>query len=173
MQRTALLIDGANMSATANALRFRIDYQLLLDELNKEFDVVRAIYYTAIRPNDGSIDDPLIKLLDWLTFHGFTIVSKSAKEYDNKEGHVIKGNMDVEMVLDAIQMSDRIDHFVLGTGDGDFRYLVEVLHKKGIEVSAISTIKTSPPMIANSLRREVDRFFDLDDIRDKITRERS
>src|ERR1700734_44402 len=171
-QRVALLIDGSNISATANALGFRIDFQLLLEELNKEFNVVRANYYTAIRANDGSMDDPLIKLIDWLSFNGFKVVTKATREYNNKEGHVIKGNMDVEMAIDAMLMADRIDHFILGTGDGDFRYLVDVLHRKGLEVTAISTIATSPPMIASTLRREETNFIDLNDVRGNIERER-
>ena len=169
--RTALLIDGANMFAASRMLRFHIDYRLLLDVLAKDYDIVRANYYTAIRPNDGTQDDPLIKLVDWLSYNGYTVITKPAKEYNNgRDGIVTKGNMDVEMALDAMLMSDRIDHFIIGSGDGDFKYLVDVLHRKGLQVSAISTVVTNPPMISSSLRREVDEFIELDTIRNEIER---
>jgi uncharacterized LabA/DUF88 family protein len=161
--RTALLIDGANMFAAAKMLRFHIDYKLLLERLCKDYYIVRANYYTAIRPNDGQ-DDPLIKLIDWLSFNGYKVVTKPAMEYFNKEGLTVKGNMDIEIAVDALLMSERIEHFILGTGDGDFKYLVDALHRKGLEVSAISTIKTDPPMIATVLRREVDTFLELADM---------
>lgn len=177
-KRTALLIDGSNLFAASKQLNFHIDYKRLLDKFNLEFDVVRAHYYTAIRDLDRmNEDDPswtvavqIVKLTDWLTFNGYTVVTKIAKEYN--EGGIIKGNMDVEITVDALLMSDRIDHFILGTGDGDFRYLVDALHRKGLEVSAISTIRTNPPMIASSLRREVDVFYDLFDMRKHVERER-
>ena len=174
-QRTALLIDGANMFAASRMLRFHIDYKLLLEYLAKacRFNIVRANYYTAVRVLKEGENDPLIKLIDWLSFNNFKVVTKSAMEYNNADGSsTLKGNMDVRMALDAILMSERIDHFILGTGDGDFTCLVDELHRKGLEVSAISTILTQPPMIASALRREVDNFFELVDLKPFIERER-
>ena len=173
-QRSALLVDGANMYAAAKAAGFNIDYKLLLQLLGRQFNIVRANYYTAVKDNPDNLDDPLIKHIDWLSFNGYKVITRMAMEYTNSKGeYVIKGNMDVRMTIDALCMSDRIDNFILGTGDGDFTDLVDTLHNKGLSVVAISTIQSKPPMIAGSLRRAVDQFIDLTEIREAIERKRS
>lgn len=74
--------------------------------------------------------------------------------------------MDVEIVVDMMALGPRIDHAVLFSGDGDFRYVVEALQRMGVRVTVISTIKSQPSMIADELRRQADEFIDLDDLRD-------
>jgi uncharacterized LabA/DUF88 family protein len=68
-------------------------------------------------------------------------------------------------------MADRIDHAVLFSGDGDFRYLVAALQRRGVRVTVISTIETDPPMIADDLRRQADYFIDITDLMPEIGRD--
>ena len=56
------------------------------------------------------------------------------------------------------------------SGDGDFRPLVESLQRQGVRVSVVSTIRSQPPMISDELRRQVDNFIELEDLRDVIGR---
>ena len=83
----------------------------------------------------------------------------------------IKGNMDIELAVNAMEMADHVDNIVLFSGDGDFRSLVEAVQRKGVRVSVVSTITTQPPMVADELRRQADEFIDLVQLVNKIGRD--
>ena len=168
-ERIALFIDGSNLYATARALAFDIDYKSLLGMFQKQAMMVRAFYYTALL--DDQEYSPIRPLVDWLDYNGYTIVTKPTKEFTDATGRrKIKGNMDIELAIDVMEMADRLDHIVLFSGDGDFRRLVEAVQRKGVRVTVISTIKSSPPMIADELRRQADSFVELTDIQEYISR---
>ena len=168
-ERLALFIDGSNLYAAARALGFDIDYKLLRSEFVRRGKLVRAFYYTALL--DEQEYSPIRPLVDWLDYNGFTMVTKPAKEFTDSMGRrKIKGNMDIELAVQAMEMADKIDHMVLFSGDGDFRPLVEGVQRKGVRVSVVSTIRSQPPMIADDLRRQCDTFIDLEDLRDVIGR---
>ena len=89
-------------------------------------------------------------------------MTKPAKEFTDSAGRrKIKGNMDIELAIDALELAPRIDHMVLFSGDGDFRSLVEAMQRRGVRVTVVSTIQTQPAMIADDLRRQADEFVDL------------
>ena len=146
-EKIALFIDGANLYATAKALGFDIDYKLMLQYFRNSGNLVRALYYTAIaEEQEYSSIRPLI---DWLDYNGYTMITKPTKEFTDAAGRrKIKGNMDIELAVDAMQLAEHLDHIVLFSGDGDFRSLVEALQHKGKRVSVVSTLQTNPPMIA-------------------------
>ena len=83
----------------------------------------------------------------------------------------IKGNMDIELTVDAMRLADNLDHIVLFSGDGDFRSLVAALQQKGKRVSVVSTLQTQPPMVADELRRQADQFIDLADLENQVGRD--
>lgn len=169
-ERTALLVDGANMFMAARSLGMSVDYGKLLTVLRKTFNIVRANYYTA--KVEGP-NDQLKPLTDWLGFNGYRIVSKPTREYARDDGSTrVKGNMDIHITCDALTMADRIDHFILASGDGDFEYLVDTLHRKGLSVSVLSTNSTDPPFVAWALRQAADEFIEIADLRKQIERER-
>jgi uncharacterized LabA/DUF88 family protein len=169
-ERVALFIDGANLYATSKALGFDIDYRRLLKEYNATSRLVRAFYYTAlIEDQEYSSIRPLI---DWLDYNGYAVVTKPVKEFTDSMGRrKVKGNMDIELAVDAMELAPFIDHMVLFSGDGDFRSLVEAMQRKGVKVSVISTVTSQPPMIADDLRRQADVFLDLADLQGKIGRD--
>jgi len=99
------------------------------------------------------------------------MVTKPAKEFTDPAGRrKIKGNMDMELAIDAIEMAPHLDHIYLFSGDGDFRRLVEAVQRKGVRVTAVSSIKTNPTMIAGELRRQADEFIELADLAPRIAR---
>jgi uncharacterized LabA/DUF88 family protein len=171
-ERIALFIDGANLYATSRSLGFDIDYRKLLKEYQSKGYLVRAFYYTAlIEDQEYSSIRPLI---DWLDYNGYSVVTKPVKEFTDAAGRrKIKGNMDIELAVDAMELAPFIDHMVLFSGDGDFRSLVEAMQRKGVRVSVISTVATQPPMIADDLRRRADQFLDLADLQSRIGRDSS
>lgn len=169
-ERVALFIDGANLYATAKALGFDIDYKRLLGFFRKRSRLIRAIYYTALM--DDAEYSPIRPLIDWLDYNGYKVVTKPAKEFTDSMGRrKIKGNMDIELAIDVMQLSDNLDHIVLFSGDGDFRSLVSAVQAKGRRVSVVSTLTTRPAMVADDLRRQGDQFIDLADLRDEIGRD--
>ena len=171
-EKIALFIDGANLYATSKALGFDIDYKQLLVYFHKKGYLLRAYYYTAlIEDQEYSSIRPLI---DWLDYNGYRVVTKPAKEFTDSTGRrKIKGNMDIELAVDALDLSDTVDHMVLFSGDGDFRKLVEALQRRGRKVTVISTVTSQPPMIADDLRRQADHFIDLNSLKSEIGRDPS
>ena len=168
-ERLALFIDGSNLYAAAKALGFDIDYKLLRSEFMRRGKLVRAFYYTALVEDQEY--SPIRPLVDWLDYNGFTMVTKPAKEFVDSSGRrKVKGNMDIELAVDAMEMAERIDHMVLFSGDGDFKPLVQGIQRKGVRVSVVSTIRSNPPMIADELRRQADNFIELDELREVIGR---
>ncbi|MFN3868237.1 MAG: NYN domain-containing protein [Hyphomicrobiaceae bacterium] len=169
-ERIALFIDGANLYATSKSLGFDIDYKRLLQYFRQRAHLVRALYYTAlVEDQEYSSIRPLI---DWLDYNGYTMVTKPIKEFTDSTGRrKIKGNMDIELAVDAMRLCDTLDHIVLFSGDGDFRSLVAALQQKGKRVSVVSTLQTQPPMIADELRRQADQFIDLADLEAVICRD--
>ena len=168
-ERVGLFIDGSNLYAAAKALNFDIDYKRLLKHFATRGHLVRAFYYTALM--DDAEYSPLRPLVDWLDYNGYTMVTKPAKEFTDATGRrKIKGNMDIELAIDMLEMADRLDHIVLFSGDGDFRRLVEAVQRRGVRVAVVSTVKSNPPMVADELRRQADTFIDLEKIKSAISR---
>jgi uncharacterized LabA/DUF88 family protein len=168
-ERLGVFIDGANLHATAKALEFDIDYRRLLGLFRESSHLVRANYYTALIEDQAY--SSLRPLVDWLDYNGFSVITKPAKEFTDSLGRrKVRGNMDVELTVDALTMADHLDHIVLFSGDGDFRALVAALQSKGRRVSVVSTVQTQPVMISDELRRQADQFIELADLEARISR---
>ena len=168
-ERIGLFIDGSNLYSAARALGFDIDYKRLLDLFGAKGRLIRAFYYTALL--DEQEYSPIRPLVDWLDYNGYTMVTKPTKEYTDAAGRrKIKGNMDIELAIDVMEMAQHLDHIVLFSGDGDFRRLVEAVQRKGVRVTVVSTIRSAPPMIADELRRQADNFVELQDLAQSIMR---
>lgn len=168
-ERIALFIDGSNLYAAARALGFDIDYKRLLQLFAAKGILIRAFYYTALLEDQEY--SPIRPLVDWLDYNGYTMVTKPTKEFTDAAGRrKIKGNMDIELAIDVMEMTDHLDHVVIFSGDGDFRRLVEAVQRKGRRVTVVSTVRSQPPMVADELRRQADNFIELLDIQPDIQR---
>ncbi|CAK0777311.1 NYN domain-containing protein [Azospirillaceae bacterium] len=168
-ERLAMFIDGANLYAAARALGFDIDYKRLLEMFAKKGRLVRAFYYTALVEDQEY--SPIRPLVDWLDYNGYTMVTKPTKEFTDASGRrKIKGNMDIELAIDVMEMAEHVDHILLFSGDGDFRRLVEAVQRKGVRVSVVSTVRSQPPMVADELRRQADNFIELQELAGSIAR---
>ncbi|MFK8251146.1 LabA-like NYN domain-containing protein [Ancylobacter terrae] len=172
MEKTALFIDGANLYSATKSLGFDIDYKRLLKEFQSRGYVLRAFYYTTLV--EDSEYSSIRPLLDWLDYNGYSVVTKPAREFTDSQGRRrIRGNMDIELAVNAMETAAHVDHIVLFSGDGDFRSLVEAIQRKGVRVSVVSTVSTQPPMISDDLRRQADAFIDLTELQSRIGRDPS
>lgn len=168
-ERVALFIDGANLYSASRSLGFDVDYRNLLEFFRKRANIIRAYYYSAVLDTEDY--SPLKPLTDWLAYNGYSLVTKPAKEFTDSSGRRrIKGSMDIEVAVDMLELAPRIDHAVLMSGDSDFRRLVEAVQRKGVRVSVISSIRTSPPIVSDDLRRQADQFVELAEIAPEFTR---
>ena len=169
--RLAVMIDGVNLNGMLRALDFEIDFKALRDEFARRGRMTRISYHTPLPETDEHL--PVRPLLDWLDYNGYTVVTRPAREYEDASGRRrLKGSANTSLVVDALDLSPHIDHLVLISGDGDFVPLVESLKRKGIRVTVISTIKSSPPMASDDLRRAADHFVDLDGWKEAIRKHR-
>ena len=167
--KIVLFIDGANLYSSAKGLGFDIDYKKLLEEFRKRGILTRAYYYTALVEDQEY--SPIRPLVDWLDYNGYSLVTKTAREYTDSQGRKRwRGDMDVEIAVDMMEMAPHVDHIVLFSGDGDFRRLVEAVQQRGVRVTVVSTMKSQPPMASDDLRRQADSFVDLADLADIIGR---
>lgn len=170
--KTALFIDGANLYQTAKVLGFDIDYRRLLAEFQHPGTLLRAFYYTAIVEDQEF--SSIRPLLDWLEYNGFNVVTKATKEFLDANGRrKLKGNISIELAVDAMELANSAKEIVLFSGDGDFRSLVEAMQRGGVRVTVVSTIASQPPMIADELRRQADVFIDLRELQPRIGRDPS
>ena len=168
-ERVALFIDGANLYSASRNLGFDVDYRNLLTYFQKKANVIRAYYYSAVLETEEY--SPLKPLTDWLAYNGYALVTKPAKEFTDAAGRRrVKGNMDIEIAVDMMEMAPHLDHMVLFSGDGDFRRLVQAVQQKGVRVTVVSTMKSQPPMASDDLRRQADAFVDLSDLSSIIGR---
>jgi len=164
--KMVLFIDGANLYSSAKGLGFDIDYKKLLDEFRKRGILTRAYYYTALVEDQEY--SPIRPLVNWLDYNGYSLVTR---EYTDSQGRKRwRGDMDVEIAVDMMEMAPHVDHIVLFSGDGDFRRLVEAVQQRGVRVTVVSTMKSQPPMASDDLRRQADAFVDLADLADIIGR---
>jgi uncharacterized LabA/DUF88 family protein len=168
--KIAVFIDGANVYVTTKALGFDVDYMQLLLEMQRRGNLVRAFYYTTIIEDQEY--SSIRPLLDWLDYNGYTVVTKPTKEFLDESGRRrVKGNMHIELAVDAMELAAHIDEMVLFSGDGDFRSLVEAVQRRGVRVTVVSTISTQPAMIADELRRQANVFLDLRELQSRIARD--
>jgi uncharacterized LabA/DUF88 family protein len=168
-EKIVLFIDGANLYATSKAVGIDIDYRRLLAEFSTKAYLLRANYYTALMEDQEY--SSIRPLIDWLDYNGFTVVTKPAKEFTDSTGRrKIKGNMDIELCVDALELAPYYDHMVLFSGDGDFTSMVAALQRKGKRVTVVSTLTTATPMISDELRRQADFFMDIAELAKSVGR---
>jgi uncharacterized LabA/DUF88 family protein len=168
----ALFVDGVKLHATAKALGFDVDYKKLLEQFNSRGTLLRAFYYITVMEDLEYC--PVRPLVDWLDYNGYTVVTKTIREFVDDIGRRrIKANMDIDLVVDAMDMAAYVDEVVLISGEANFRPLVAALQRRGIRVTIVSTAASEPPMVSDELRRQADEFVDLADLQAKLVRKTS
>jgi uncharacterized LabA/DUF88 family protein len=170
-EKTAMFIDGSHLFSVSRSLGFDVDYKQMLEFFRKKTNLVRAYYYAAIVKTAEEYS-PLKPLTDWLSYNGYALVTKDAKEFVDSMGrNRIKGNMDVEIACDMLEQAPNTEHMILFGGDGDLRRLVEAVQRKGVRVTVASSIKVQ--LISDELRRQADHFLEIADISANFTRART
>lgn len=157
-ERIVVLIDGLHLRSTERALGFHIDYSRLRARFQAGAHLLRIVYYT---PHVAHLeDDPMRRLLDWLSYNGYRVVTRPARQFVDNEGkNHIRGDIRVALAVDAMDLAATTDHVVLIAGHGDFAYLVEALKRRGKRVTVLSSTKN---VVADELRRQSDVFVEFE-----------
>ncbi len=160
LPRLAIFVDVPNILYGAEASGVRLNWGKVADFLSHGRTLVRAIAYAPIS------DDPtartenerfVVPFLD----HGYRIATKQLKRFT---GGSVKANFDVELAIDVLTMSDRVDVIVLVSGDGDFRRLVEIVGARGVRVEVMAFGKST----SSDLRQVADRYIDIAQYADQL-----
>ena len=164
-ERVAIYVDGANVYfAQKEALGWWIDWPSFLDVMGEDKDLVTARWYQAYRANPEPEQD---RFLHHLTLVGFAVRKKILKSvYDRGSGETtLKGNLDIDLTIDALTEEPRYDTAYLVTGDSDFVPLVEALQTRGKRVVIVATQQN----VAVELRQAVGvNYIDLQDLREDV-----
>lgn len=132
---------------------------------------IEVLYYTAY-PAIGTREYSLDNLHKFFTFLkkglGFTVRKKVLKRImihtEIGDGFSEKGNMDVEITIDAIHHKDKYDTAIFFSGDSDFLALVNYLRKGKKEVYVYS----SKNNVSEELRTGANGYVDVLKITDDI-----
>lgn len=157
-ERIGLFVDGIGLHHAADVLQLRVDFKRLLALFRQRGRLVRAHYYTVSLQDAGP--NPQKPLLDWLTFNGFTVVTRKAMDSDESANALA---LAVNISVDAMQLAANLDRIVLVSQCRELQRLIEVLKIMGRNVSVVSTLRHH--MVADELRRQADEFLDLEDLR--------
>ena len=166
-------IDASNLWQAQKVKGKFFDYEKLRNFIKERFEgtAIEIFYYTAY-PADGTRGFSLDGKHRFFTYLkkglGFTVRKKELKRITvtTKEGEAIeeKGNMDVEMTIDAIHHMKKYTTAVLFSGDSDFLALVTYLRREGKKVYIFS----SKNNVSQELRTGGDGYFDVLDITEDI-----
>ena len=170
-----VFIDASNLWEAQKAKGRFFDYEKLRKFIKEKFNgsAINIFYYTAY-PAEGTRDYSLDGRHKFYTFLkkglGFIIRKKELKRIsiitENGEGIEEKGNMDVEITIDALHNIKKYDLAVLFSGDSDFLALVTYLRRAGKKVYIFS----SKNNISEELRTGGDNYFDVLKIEEDIWR---
>ena len=156
LPKVAIFLDVPNLIYAAEQMGVRVHFGRLLDYLTEGRQLVRATAYAPIT------DDPATRFeaqrfVAPVIGQGYKIVSKPWKRFADGS---MKANFDIELAVDILTMSDRLDIVVLLSGDGDFRRVVELVESKGVRVEVVAFAAST----AMELRAVADSYTDLGSI---------
>jgi uncharacterized LabA/DUF88 family protein len=159
--RVGIFVDVPNIIYAAERIGVAIDFDKLLHYLTRGRELVRASAYAPIS------DDPLQRLdtqkfVQPFVHRGYRIVTKPLKRFSDG---TMKGNFDVELAMDILTMSERLDIVSLVSGDGDFSRLVEIVGSKGLRVEVVAFGAST----SADLRAICDDYIDLQVHLDELT----
>ena len=134
--KTAVFIDASNIFYSQRTLGWRMDYQKLKKYFEQECDLTGLYFYT------GKIDkhNKQARFFQKMKEYGYKVTSKEVKMIKLAPNiYKPKGDLDVELVIEALKNVDKFDTCILMSGDSDFAPLVDELKFQGKRVIVMST----------------------------------
>lgn len=175
----AIFVEGSNFYHTIRDLGLQVDYRRLLEYFSRDGSLVKATYYTPLL-EDKQSPDWLMRLLTWLSYNGYSVVTKQVRSIrrqvasENGGNYWIselQGDLDMEITVDMLSQVCHCDTIVLFSGDGGFVPVLKALQQEGCRVVVVSSERTRDSSVADEMRRQADKFIDIATIADAIRRQ--
>lgn len=131
--RLGVFVDVPNLLYGAEPGQ-RLDMGKLLAILCKDRELVRATAYAPVSDNPSEPVQQQRFVAPFVPYE-YRIVTKPLKRFADGS---IKGNFDVEMAVDIISMTDRLDVMAIVSGDSDFARVVEEVQSRGVRVEVVA-----------------------------------
>ncbi len=149
-ERAGLFVDVQNVFYGARQQNARLDFEALLQTVSVGRRMLRTVAYVV---ETKEIDQSAFIAL--LQQRGYEVRRKPLMVRADGSS---KGDWDMEIALDVLDVCEALDVLILVTGDGDFTSLVNRVKPRGVEVEVYSF----PRNTAKSLREAATRFFAID-----------
>lgn len=151
-QRVGVFVDVQNLYYSAKYIySSKVNYKELLKRVVGPRSLIRAIAY-VVRAEELKEET----FFDALRSIGFEVKSKDLQIF---AGGQRKGDWDVGIAMDCIELGPKLDTIILVSGDGDYQPLVEHLKRAvGCRVEVAAFGKSA----SGKLKEAADEFIDLD-----------
>lgn len=164
-QDTIVFIDGANLFYAQKTLGAKIDYQRLYDFLNQYKRIVEIRIYLAFDHESEKEKEFLMELKQI----GYIVISKELKIIQKgNEKKIRKGDLDIELALDAFELQNSFRTFVLFSGDSDFTPLISRLKENKKRIIVFST----RGHISKELYSIANKYIDMKAIKENVKKSR-
>jgi uncharacterized LabA/DUF88 family protein len=187
-EKVAVLIDGPSLYNSIRGLGWELDYGVLRQWFARNSDLRRLHYYGAL-PENTDLPSPVKPLCDWLDFHGYKTNIKTIRERQTVDGpRLDRPNLMPEMATDLMQIAyqpaNRVDRFVIFSGDRELEYPLYKLSDMGFLITMIGSTRQGAAAagvadfpyggtISDSLRVAADCFVELSSLRPILEKKRS
>jgi uncharacterized LabA/DUF88 family protein len=149
-ERVGIFIDVQNMYYSARQLKGKLDFDALLQACVLDRRLIQASAYV--------VESKEIDQSGFIAMLQQRAIEVRRKTLKIRADGSMKGDWDMEMALDILDMAPKLDVVVLVSGDGDFTSLVRRVKTMGPKVEVVAF----PRNTAKSLLEAADRFHPLD-----------
>lgn len=161
--KAAVFIDAANVIYSQRTLKWQIDFKKLMDYFKVNYQLDNVYFYFGYLKDDEKQQGFFRKLRQW----GYKIRTKEVKLIRQSDGTILKkGNLDVELTIDAIKDLKYYSTAVLMSGDSDFHALVRYLQNKDKKVVVIS----SKGHVSYELLKAANKYINFNTLREFVER---
>ncbi len=161
--KAVVFIDAANVIYSQRTLKWQIDFKKLMDYFKNNYQLGNVYFYFAYIKDDKNQQGFFNKLRQW----GYRIKTKEVKLIRQKDRTVMKkGNLDVELTIDAVKDLKYYSTAILMSGDSDFHALVKFLQNKNKKVVVIS----SKGHVSFELLKAANKYINFNSLRGLVER---
>jgi uncharacterized LabA/DUF88 family protein len=157
--RIAIFIDGANLFYAGLQMQIEVDYAKLLAVLTQGRQLLRAYFYTGVDRQNQKQQGFIL----WMQRHGYRVVTK---DLSTMPDGTKKANLDIEIAIDMMVLSNHCETLILLSGNGSLAYAVDSITYKGVRVEVVGL----RAMTSDSLISVADRYTDLASLAPRITK---
>ena len=155
-QNNYAFIDSQNLNRGIQSLGWKLDFEKFRRYLKEKYDITTAYLFIGYVPANQGLYSSLQK-------KGYVLIFKPAIPDNNGE---VKGNVDADLVLQAMIDYKNYDKAVIISSDGDFHSLVKYLYDGSkLKVVMSPYVKTCSVLLKKSAK---EKIVFMDNLREKL-----